>query len=209
VRIRSARRMPSNSADEHGELLAAVARGDVRVPHQLPQRFAEAAQQRVAGLVTVAVVEALEAVQVEHDQRQVAAVALHPAGLAEEQVGEAAVVVETGEAVVEGACFERRLAAGVAAQDAAQCESAAPEEGQGDQAVAQTGGGDSPVDLQPREVCDGGGGGDQDGAALVELGHGEQERQEEESPHGWGAEPDGEAQAGDEECEEDAAAPGC
>ena len=65
------------------------------------QRRPDAAQQLVAGLVAVAVVELLEVVEVEHEQRELAAVAVDLGDLVVQVVDEGAVVVEAGEAVGE------------------------------------------------------------------------------------------------------------
>src|SRR3546814_2233053 len=55
---------------DQGELLAAVAAGDVLAAAVLGQQLAELRQQRVATSVAVDVVEGLEVVDVEHQQRQ-------------------------------------------------------------------------------------------------------------------------------------------
>src|SRR3546814_20277562 len=55
---------------DQGELLAAVAAGDVLAAAVLGQQLAELRQQRVATGVAVDVVEGLEVVDVEHQQRQ-------------------------------------------------------------------------------------------------------------------------------------------
>ena len=52
---------------QHDELLAAPAAGEVAGAHAAAQRRAEGLEHLVAGLVAVAVVERLEVVEVEHD----------------------------------------------------------------------------------------------------------------------------------------------
>ena len=59
--------------------------------------------------MAVGVVEALEVVQVQHDQAELAAVALCRAHLRAEVIDEGAVVVDTGQTVGEAGGGERRL----------------------------------------------------------------------------------------------------
>ena len=55
---------------DHGELLAAVATGDVLAAHLGLDQPAHLGEQRVTGRMAVGVVEALEMVHVEHQHRQ-------------------------------------------------------------------------------------------------------------------------------------------
>ena len=81
------------------ELLAAVAGDDVDLAHDRRQHPAELGERRVAGDVTVRVVEALEVVGVDHEQRQVLAVALRARDLVVEPLLQVAVVAQAGELV--------------------------------------------------------------------------------------------------------------
>ena len=83
-----------------GELLAAVARGTV---HALPDLRLQGAphrrQQFVAHRVTEAVVDQLEIVEVEHQERERMPVATRPRDLVAQALPEEAVVVEPGETI--------------------------------------------------------------------------------------------------------------
>ncbi len=97
------------AADEHGELFAAVSCRDVGVAHHGAQRGPDTPERVVAGLVPVAIVEFLEVVEVEHDERELAAVAIALRDLMVEIVDEGAVVVEPREPVAERRGREQRL----------------------------------------------------------------------------------------------------
>ena len=85
---------------DHGELLAAVARRHVHVLTQLrSQDRADGAQDAVTRGVPVGVVHALEVVEVEHDHREREAVARRAQRLGAQPLKEMAVVVQAGEAV--------------------------------------------------------------------------------------------------------------
>ena len=88
------------AGQDDGELLAAVARHDVDLAPQLPlQDVGDLAQHLVTGEVAVRVVEALEVVEVEHEERQWRTVPLRLRHLLLEPLVEVAVVVEPGETV--------------------------------------------------------------------------------------------------------------
>src|SRR5207253_10754060 len=72
------------SRQQDDELLAAVARDEVRGPERLAPDRGELAQQAVTGLVAVFVVELLEAVEVEHGDADVGALAPGAGELARE-----------------------------------------------------------------------------------------------------------------------------
>ena len=79
---------------DHHELVAAVARGDVGVAHRGADQEADLAQRAAAAQVAVGVVDRLEAVEVDEQQRQRAAVAVDQLQLAVERLVEVAEVVE-------------------------------------------------------------------------------------------------------------------
>src|SRR5687768_16885157 len=85
--------------EQDGELLPAVADGEVEVADVLAEHVGEAPQHLVSGLVAVAVVDLLEVVEVgEHEGERVAE-PLGAAHLDGERLGEAAAVGELGELV--------------------------------------------------------------------------------------------------------------
>ena len=88
---------------EHRELLTAEPRGDVRVALLPGDGLADRGQQPVAGAVPVAVVERLEPVQVEDDERDASAVAAHPGHLGAQRLGEEVVVAQARQPVGERA----------------------------------------------------------------------------------------------------------
>jgi hypothetical protein len=68
--IRDARcRSPLDALDEHGELVAAEAGDGVAPAHALEQALADGGQELVAGLVAERVVDRLEPVEVDVEQR--------------------------------------------------------------------------------------------------------------------------------------------
>src|SRR5215217_4619173 len=83
--------------DRH--LLAAVAGGLVDLARRLAQDAGDLAQDHVALQVPVGVVDALEVVDVEHDEPHLGAVALRPLDLLGDDLLEAAVVEEAGQLV--------------------------------------------------------------------------------------------------------------
>src|SRR5262249_48248120 len=87
--------------DEH-ELLATVPAGDVRRPRRAAEKGTEARQDDVARLVAEAVVEVLEAVDVQQDERQRAMLALRAAQLPIERALHVPAVEEPGERVADG-----------------------------------------------------------------------------------------------------------
>ena len=84
---------------DHRELLAAGPRGHVVAAHLVAHQRAELAEHRVAREVAEGVVDLLEVIDVEEDQREAARVAAGAGGLALERLVEVALVVQLGEAV--------------------------------------------------------------------------------------------------------------
>jgi hypothetical protein len=87
--------------EDDRELLAADPRGEVRRPHLALDRPRERLEHAVAGLVAVGVVEPLEVVEVDHDERERAPVAARPRDLLRELAVEVAPVGEPRERVGE------------------------------------------------------------------------------------------------------------
>ena len=85
--------------EEHRELLAAVACGEVDLADGRAEDVRERLQHVVAGLMAVAVVHLLEVVQVGQDQRQAAAEALRAGDLGLERLLEVAPIGKLGQAV--------------------------------------------------------------------------------------------------------------
>ncbi len=186
------------AADEHGELLAAVARRHVGVAHRVAQRRPDAPQHVVAGLVPVAVVELLEVVEVEHDERELAAVAVDLGDLVVEVVDEGAVVVEAGETVAERRGREQRLHLVVLALHPAEEQAGEEEEDHPEQGLPHDAGRRRRAEavVQDEEVAEPEGDGE---AAELEEEHGaEEEREDEERPQVVGAEQEDEARDGAE-----------
>ena len=96
-----ARAVLVDAADEHGELLAAVARQHVLGAQGVVEHADDRAQHVVADEVAVRVVELLEVVDVEHEQRQRLGVALGEADLGAEPLEEVAAVERAGEPVAQ------------------------------------------------------------------------------------------------------------
>ena len=89
--------------EDDGELLAAVAGAEVHAAARHGEEdLPHLAERLVADLVPELVVEHLEVVQVEHQQRERGAVAVGPAALLPQPLLEVAVVVEAGETVADG-----------------------------------------------------------------------------------------------------------
>ena len=84
---------------DHRELVAADAAGDVGRADDVADAVGRLGQDAVAGEVADAVVDRLEVVEVEDDERQAAAVALGAGDLAGERLVEVAAVVQAGERV--------------------------------------------------------------------------------------------------------------
>ena len=100
---RAARRLASlDSGQDHRELVAADAAGDVGVAHDLADALGDLGEHGVAGEVADAVVDRLEVVEVEDDQREPAVVALGARDLARERLVEVAAVVQAGQRVEVG-----------------------------------------------------------------------------------------------------------
>ena len=102
---------------EQRELVAAVARGDVVGAGPAAQRVADAAQHLVADQVAVLLVDLLEVVEVEEDQREVAAG--HARGaldLAQQALVQRRVVEAAGQPVGARGLRDRGVEAGVAAR---------------------------------------------------------------------------------------------
>ena len=87
------------------ELLAAEPRGHVGVARGRPQHLGEAPQDVVAGVVAERVVDALEVVEVDHQQRQLAARA-ELVEVAVDRELEAAAVAQPGQRIVGGEVLE-------------------------------------------------------------------------------------------------------
>ena len=83
----------------HHELLTAVARGEVGATHVADQRSRERREREVAGVMPVGVVEQLEVVDVEHQDRERGSEPFGERDLLSERVDEEAMVVQTGEIV--------------------------------------------------------------------------------------------------------------
>ena len=98
-------------AQHDGELVAAEAGDDVGLAHALAQRAADGADDLVAGLVAARVVDVLEAVEVEQEQRAAAAVAGGVADELGQLLVEAAAVEQVGQRVVVGQVLELGLEA--------------------------------------------------------------------------------------------------
>ena len=106
--------VPGGVGQHDGELLAAVARGDVDAGADVrAEDAADLSEHEVARRVPEAVVEVLEVVDVDHEQRQRQAVALGAGDLLVEALVEVAVVVEPREAVGDGLPLERAVQRGV------------------------------------------------------------------------------------------------
>ena len=94
------------AADEQHELLAAEARGDVGVARGVAHDLTGLPEDIVADGVTVAVVDLLEVVQVEHHERDLAAVALHAAQLDLERLVEELRPVQARQRIDQRAALE-------------------------------------------------------------------------------------------------------
>ena len=112
AQIRSATSFAARLADveqDDRELLAAVARDDVVGAPAVLQDLRHAAQRVVAGQVAVAVVVALEVIDVDHQHRQRQPGAVAALHLQRQPLAEVAVVVEAGEAVGDRQLGEARV----------------------------------------------------------------------------------------------------
>ena len=98
-------------AQQHGELVAAEAGHDVRLADAVVQRAADRADDLVAGLVAAGVVDVLEAVEVEQEERALAAVAGGVGDELGQLLVEAAAVEQLGQRVVVGEVLELVLEA--------------------------------------------------------------------------------------------------
>src|SRR5262249_46389410 len=99
---------------DDGELVASVPGGDVRLPEHLAHPVGDAGERGVSGEMALeAIVDLLEVVEVEHDERQLAVVAVRPRYLALECLLEVARVVESGARVQVGEATSLAVAAGI------------------------------------------------------------------------------------------------
>ena len=108
-------------AQQDGELVAAEAGDHVGLADAVVQRAADGADDLVAGLVAAGVVDVLEAVEVEQEDRALAAVARGVGDVLGELLVEAAAVEELGQRVVVGQVLQlvlEALALGDVADDA-------------------------------------------------------------------------------------------
>jgi hypothetical protein len=93
----------ARAGQHRGELFAAIARGQVAgAAHVLADHVADAGQEAVAGLVTEAVVQRLEAVEVDHQQAQRRGVAQCAVPLLVQRGVELAPVGQAGQGVGAG-----------------------------------------------------------------------------------------------------------
>ena len=102
------RRLADVEQDD-GELLAAVAGDDVVGAPPVLQDLGDAAQGVVAGQVAVAVVVALEVIDVDHQDRQRQPGPVAALHLQRQPLAEVAVVVEAGQPVGDGQLGEPRV----------------------------------------------------------------------------------------------------
>src|SRR2546428_2152311 len=84
------------------KLLTTITAGNVFLPRSTLQEVAQLAEQSVARLVAQAVVEALEVVEVEHDQPQAAPTARQAVQLALERLLHVAPVEQAGQGIADG-----------------------------------------------------------------------------------------------------------
>ena len=115
-----ARALLVDAAHEHGELLAAVARQHVLGAQRVVEHADHRAQHVVADEVAVRVVELLEVIDVEHEQRQRLRVPLGEADLGAEPLDEVAAVERARQPVAQRRLEQlplRRLLDGVVARE--------------------------------------------------------------------------------------------
>jgi hypothetical protein len=91
---------------EHGELVPADPRQEIRLTDAMSHRAGHALEKVVARLVAEGVVDVLEVVQVDHEHGAGGAVARHPLGLPGQLLLETAPVDEPGQEVVIGQVLE-------------------------------------------------------------------------------------------------------
>src|SRR6185369_6355275 len=84
---------------QHRKLLAADSRGQIDTSCPFAQDFAEAANRLVAGVVTEAVVESLETVDINHQQAERMAVTSHAGHLSLQLALEPSAVCDAGQVV--------------------------------------------------------------------------------------------------------------
>jgi hypothetical protein len=96
-------------AEDHRELIAADPRGDVGCGDPLVERLTHHPDQPVAGDVAVGVVDRLEAIEVEQQQRRALAALAASADLPPQLLLEAAPVVERGDRIAVGQFVGMRL----------------------------------------------------------------------------------------------------
>ena len=95
-------RVPRGARQQRGELVAAEPGEHVALAQPRAQHRRDARDDLVAGGVAERVVDVLEVVEVEQQQRAVGAVAAHEVGVRVDLVGEARAVVQAGQRVVRG-----------------------------------------------------------------------------------------------------------
>ena len=109
LRERAARDDPGGARialHEQRDLLAAVARDEIRAARVARDHPRDRDQHVVAGRVTVAVIDALEVVEIEEHERDAAAIALHALELERERLAEQLGAIQPGQAIPERAPLE-------------------------------------------------------------------------------------------------------
>jgi len=194
------------TANEHGELLAAVARRHVGVADRGAQGGADAAQKVVAGLVAVLVVELLEVVQVQHDERELAAVAVDLGDLVVQVVDERAVVVQAREPVAQRGGRQQPLHLVVLALDAPQKQPGGKEEHHAEEGLLdhRLRGVLAKAVVQDEEVAQPES--DREAAELEEEHRGQEQREDEQGPQIRGAEHEDQGRHAEESGDQSSAA---
>ena len=104
--------LAGRSREQDQELLAAPATGVVVDAEGAPKSLADTSQDLVSDVVSVGVVDLLEVVEVEEDDRELVALLLRRAQLVVEDLTEEAAVVEPGEGIGRGLVVEARVLEG-------------------------------------------------------------------------------------------------
>jgi hypothetical protein len=107
-----------DAGQEQRELVAADAREQLARPRVAAEPLRDRREHRVAGLVPVRVVDLLELVDVEHDERERRPLAMRPLDVLDEPLLQPAVVSEAGERVGEGELGEPHARVGVRHREA-------------------------------------------------------------------------------------------
>ena len=97
------------SGQQHGELVAAQARGRVAFAKHALESHAQLAQEQIAKVVPERIVDFLEAIEVHHQQRQRRFVATGRQNGLAQAVVEQQTIGQPGQRVVDGLVLERRL----------------------------------------------------------------------------------------------------